>query len=204
MTAFVDQLRQLIHDRDYRPGERLPSERELAERFGISRPSVRRAVASLVEHGVLESRDRSGLYVRGTNADDLLAVRLVLEPWGAALAARGVRSEEVDELQTLLEAAAEAIDTAPEFARLDRRVHEVIIGAARNEVLRDLYLSLQQRISAARAASSASRATRVATLDVLTALVAAIAAGDADGASVLMTEHLTSLLDTHATAEATL
>lgn len=54
----------LIEDRGYRPGDRLPSERELCERIGVSRTALRSAIAALVSRGVLESRKGSGTYVR--------------------------------------------------------------------------------------------------------------------------------------------
>ncbi|MEB4615104.1 FadR/GntR family transcriptional regulator [Leucobacter sp. M11] len=193
MTSLTEQLRQLIRDRDYRIGERLPSERELAERFDASRPSVRRAIATLVEHGVLESRDRSGVYFRGTDPQDLLAVRLVLEPWAAAEAAARASRAEAAALRGLVAQAEAALDSAAEFARIDSAVHAAVVAAANNAVLSDLYLSLRQRIMATRAQTSALRSTRETALADLGALIAAIDAGDAPAARERMTEHLSAL-----------
>ena len=61
--AVVRQIERLILQGVLRPGERLPSERELSDRMGVSRPSLRAGVAMLEEAGLLVSRAGSGLYV---------------------------------------------------------------------------------------------------------------------------------------------
>jgi len=61
--SVVRQIEQLILRGILRPGERLPSERELSERFGVSRPSLREAVAELQERGLLATRAGAGIYV---------------------------------------------------------------------------------------------------------------------------------------------
>ena len=58
-----DQIRQAIAEGEFGPGQRLPSERELATRFDISYMTARRAVTALVETGVIERRERSGTFV---------------------------------------------------------------------------------------------------------------------------------------------
>ena len=62
-TSVVRQIEGLILRGILRPGERLPSERELAERLGVSRPSLRDAVAELQDQGLLATRAGSGIYV---------------------------------------------------------------------------------------------------------------------------------------------
>lgn len=59
-----DALREAIRSGEFPPGSRLPSEREVAERFGVSYMTARRAVAGMVEENLLERRARSGTYVR--------------------------------------------------------------------------------------------------------------------------------------------
>jgi GntR family transcriptional repressor for pyruvate dehydrogenase complex len=62
-AAVVRQIEQLILRGVLRPGERLPAERDLAERLGVSRPSLREAIAELSEAGLLVSRAGSGVFV---------------------------------------------------------------------------------------------------------------------------------------------
>ena len=61
--SVIRQIELLILRGILRPGERLPSERELSERLGVSRPSLRDAVSELQKRGLLVSRANSGIYV---------------------------------------------------------------------------------------------------------------------------------------------
>src|SRR3982750_2322149 len=61
---IAEQLTHLIRDRNMRPGDRLPPERELASQLGVSRPSVREAMIALETAGLVEVRTGSGTYVR--------------------------------------------------------------------------------------------------------------------------------------------
>ena len=62
-TSVTHQIELLILRGILRPGERLPSERELSERMGISRPSLREAIAELQQKGLLTSKAGAGIYV---------------------------------------------------------------------------------------------------------------------------------------------
>ena len=62
-SAVVRQIEKLILRGILRPGERLPSERELADRMGVSRPSLREAIGSLQDTGLLNARPGAGVYV---------------------------------------------------------------------------------------------------------------------------------------------
>ena len=59
----LETLRDALARGDYPPGSKLPSERALAERFGVSRPTIRRAVARLVQEGLIRTRHGSGMTV---------------------------------------------------------------------------------------------------------------------------------------------
>ncbi|MEJ1979114.1 MAG: GntR family transcriptional regulator [Acetobacteraceae bacterium] len=85
---------------EYEAGQRLPSEREMAKQFGVSRPTIREAILSLVMAGVLEVRHNSGVYVvglaglpdvqvlEGFGPFENIAARRLVEPQLAAAAAR--------------------------------------------------------------------------------------------------------------------
>ncbi|MGB7240747.1 MAG: GntR family transcriptional regulator, partial [Sulfitobacter sp.] len=62
-SAVIRQIEQLILRGILRPGERLPSERDLAERFGVSRPSLRDAIGALQDDGLLAARPGAGVFV---------------------------------------------------------------------------------------------------------------------------------------------
>lgn len=193
MAPLVEQLRALISLREYRAGERLPSERELATHFEVSRPRIRRAIASLIEHGVLEARDRSGIYVRATDASELLAARLLIEPWAAREAATHSSAEDRAELRDQLRGAAAALDHEAAFVVHDQSIHNQVLQSSKNSVIIELYASLSQRISASRGRTASLLSTRTQALTDLTSLVEAIEAREPETAAEAMRKHLTHL-----------
>src|SRR5688500_9783718 len=132
--VVVDVCR-LIRDGGFGPGERLPAERELAERLGVSRPSLREALRALEISGIVESRHGGGPYVRdsfdpgfisplalaletsGDATGDLWEVRIVFEPPIAARAAMRATDDELDRLEVLVE---DMFEVAPDVERNDR------------------------------------------------------------------------------------
>jgi DNA-binding FadR family transcriptional regulator len=133
------------------PGERLPSERELARRLEVGRASVREAIGALVLRGAVETRPGSGSFVAAdalerlapgtelTGHDagpfDLLEARIALEPAVAALAARRARPDA--ETERLLDAmdAAEVADDRVGWNDGDRRFHRRLAALTGNAVL---------------------------------------------------------------------
>lgn len=63
-SIIVKEIKCMLQREGYESGSRLPSERELAERFGVQRLTLRSALQSLIREGVIESRERSGYYVK--------------------------------------------------------------------------------------------------------------------------------------------
>jgi DNA-binding FadR family transcriptional regulator len=114
---IADQIARRIRVGDFKPGERLPSERELAEQLQVSRPSVREALIALEISGYVEVKVGTGVYVAQRNFDqaekpgmlpsvkevgpfDLLAVRLLVEPESAALAAANANGVQLAAMET--------------------------------------------------------------------------------------------------------
>ena len=124
------------------PGERLPSERDLARTLEVSRASVREALASLALQGVVETRHGAGTFVVGLPPSEpphdaspsaVLEARLALEPQVARLAAaRGQRDEAAEKLLTAME--AEPVDIATWNAS-DRLFHRQLAVMTGNPVL---------------------------------------------------------------------
>ena len=98
----------------YAPGGRLPSERELGERFSVSRPTIREAMLALEIRGMVEARHGSGIYVADNpraersapeldiGAFELTEARALFEGEAAALAATVITEQELDRLEELL------------------------------------------------------------------------------------------------------
>ena len=148
---IVEQIKKLISLGDLGPGERIPSERELATVLGVSRPSVREAIMVLEALGFLESRQGGGTYVRSladvTMADPLAnmvkyrdprmlhaltEVRAGLESWSAYLAAKRAEDHEIEhlrELYAIMEKHAKKGNWDPE---IDLQFHLTISAASHN------------------------------------------------------------------------
>jgi DNA-binding FadR family transcriptional regulator len=133
----------------YQPGQRLASERDLAEEFGVSRPTVRRAVIALEMRGLLEARQGSGVYVRqpstaapapapkdlDLNAFDHAEARRLFEGEVAALAATLITDEELAYLETLVVEMNNEEATKEQSELADRQFHISIAQATRNNAI---------------------------------------------------------------------
>lgn len=121
---IFEQLRDLIFRGELKPGEQLVPERELAQAFGVSRPTVREAINKLVTMGLVEHRQGQGTFVRSheatrehnplaaiigqeTSLEDLLEVRMGLEAQSALLAAERATPEDIQRLEETLAAMEE-------------------------------------------------------------------------------------------------
>jgi GntR family transcriptional regulator, hexuronate regulon transcriptional repressor len=132
----------------YPPGERLPPERELAEKLDVSRPTIREALIALEIRGIVEARRGSGIYViqaapaQAAAANDDLDVgpfevseaRRLFEGESAALAAAIITDEELAELEKLLEAIGANVDNEL-GERADRDFHIAIAEATQNPAI---------------------------------------------------------------------
>jgi len=149
-----------IHDGRYGPGDKLPSERELADDFGVSRPTIRDAMIALEFQGLVEARQGSGVYVNAVAApgvDDpadvevaaleLTEARRLFEGEACALAAAAVTDEQLAQLDQI--AGQMARSFAPdEVERLEQDFHLAIARATGNAAIEagveDLWILRQQ------------------------------------------------------------
>jgi DNA-binding FadR family transcriptional regulator len=188
------------------PGDRLPSERDLARRLEVGRASVREAIAALQVAGMIETRPGSGSFVAAHAAErtreahdsspsDLLEARALLEPAVARLAAQRRRPDgEAEALLTEMERAAVEQDLAG-WNDCDRRFHRRIAALTGNPVLLELAdhvatvmdQPLWQRL---RDDSIAVPGRTTIHLAEHRMIYEAIAEGDADAAALYATQHI--------------
>lgn len=164
----IERITAMIREGELEPGERLPTERELAARLGISRSSMREAIRALTVLGVVEARHGSGIYVtrleagdlletfgvvaglsRGPSLVELLEVRRVLESTATALAAARITPERLAEVGRHL-AAMDATDDPEEILAHDLAFHREIAAAAGNETMAAILEGLSSRTFRAR------------------------------------------------------
>lgn len=138
------QIAEMIESGIYSPGVRLPGERELAEKFNVSRVTIREAEIALQAIGLLEIKTGSGVYVSekppelldslpSASAFEVTEARLLVESEAAALAAHNITDEEIAQLEELVEAMGDAdVDSANEA---DEKFHLTIAQASNNAAL---------------------------------------------------------------------
>lgn len=219
----VHAIQEMILSGRLTPGQRLPAERELSELLGISRPTLRETIRSLVSLNILESRHGAGTFVasldasallaplqfvmalHGRTVDELFEARLVLEPALAALAATRVTDEQVTALRALTEgvpAPQGAVDSAHDVynahdpqdsVELDVRLHRLVAQAAGNVLLSTMLESLSALGRTSREVTAAEPGVLRQTARDHAAIVDAIAGRDPAAARAAMAAHLTRI-----------
>lgn len=189
------------------PGDKLPSERELGEIFGVSRPVVREAVRSLTAKGLLADQPRRGhvvqalgretvtesltLYLRGQRLDygKLMEVRSLVEVENAGLAAGRASPEQVE----ILRAAAARLELglpAEAAALADTEFHRAIATATGNAFFEILIDSIREVLLTVQVPTLSDEAIVQGVKEAHESIVGRIAAGDAEGARQAMRDHL--------------
>lgn len=139
--TVVDKLEALIEKGEYPVGSRLPAERELAEVYDVSRPTIREAIIALEVRGRVEVKTGSGVFVtdseqsdrllKNISAFELTQARALIEAEAAALAASTIKDDELHALKQTLEQM-----TVPETAdEADHRFHEIIAKSTKNSAI---------------------------------------------------------------------
>lgn len=146
---IADQLSQLIKRGDFRVGDRLPAERELAEQLGVSRPSVREALIALEVEGIVEVRGGAGVFVldrakpkssqNGSTPPpgpfDLIQARWIIESEAAFLAASHATPQQLQRMKAALDEMRESPTHSPQATAADERFHLCIAEASGNAAL---------------------------------------------------------------------
>ncbi len=205
---IVEQIEERLDSGELRPGDRLPSERELVTQFGASRSTVREALRVLESTGVVRSRpgdprgpeiqpwSSGGLEKQLTrlarvsqmSLSELVGSRMILDAAANRLAARLRSSDQLREMEACHEAMAAAIDSGYEaFSVADVAFHDAVARASRNAlvqvfnaVVRDVVLgSISARLSRSRNA----RALMQQSLGHHAEVLDAIRAGDGERAA---------------------
>ena len=212
--SVVRQIELLILRGILRPGERLPSERDMADRLEVSRPSLRDAIADLSERGLLVSRPGAGVFVAevlgsafsaalirlfATHEEavfDYLSFRRDMEGLAAERAARLGSDTDLKVIAAIfakMEAAHLKRDPADE-AQLDAEFHMAIIEASHNVVmlhmLRSMFDLLRQGVFYNRQVMFRNRMTRDQLLDQHRAINNAVQARKPEAARAAVTAHL--------------
>ena len=192
------------------PGDRLPSERELVRTIGVSRASVRQAIAHLAAAGILESRPHSGTFVsrahdgaaleglrlwlreHNLSLEELVQFRQAVEPAAASAAAGRRTAADLDAMreQILLMRRATADADHATYSRADRRFHGLVARASGNRLFSLVLESMGEALDRYLAATAKLGSAMLArSLEDHEAILAAIEAGDSEAAATAATHH---------------
>lgn len=172
-VEIVEQIQQLIREKVLKPGDKLPPERALAQKLGVSRPPLREALAALEILGVIETRGGMGNVVRNSldstsyeekfkeleqekSPFELLEARKAIETEIARLAARRATKEDIVAIQDSLTKMKSAISNIPKsmevdkqfhikFIEVDKEFHINVAKTAHNDVLFSIMSELAER-----------------------------------------------------------
>jgi GntR family transcriptional regulator, transcriptional repressor for pyruvate dehydrogenase complex len=151
----VMQVREMIQRGDLNFGDRLPPERDLAKLLGVSRPTLRAGIRSLVALGVLQSKQGAGTFVveaedspsldssplqmlaalHGFKSDEMFEARLGLEMTIAGLAAERADNEHIASLADEVAEMFASLEKPEQYLVHDMRFHQIIASASGNRIL---------------------------------------------------------------------
>ncbi|MEO3824898.1 FCD domain-containing protein [Actinomadura sp. B10D3] len=221
--ALTERMLELIRSDGLRPGDRLPSARELSQRFAVTTPTLREALRRLEATGAIQLRHGSGIYVGADlervvipnpnvgelEADRLLQLldaRLLIEPPLAGRAARQSGPADIDLLRGILDRAgaelgdaqgapppSQARDAEARLHKTNMTFHREVAGVAGNSVLCEVIDSLLTVHASEQREIQRIFDDRVRDFEEHTAILAAIEAGAEQEAESLMRTHLADI-----------
>jgi GntR family transcriptional regulator, transcriptional repressor for pyruvate dehydrogenase complex len=206
---LADQVLDSILSRGLRVGDRLPTEKELAEQFGVSRTVVREAMKVLAGKGMIDSRPRRGLrvaapgavaarqsmalYFRGHVEHDyrkVSEVRRMVEVEVAGLAAMRASDVEMDELRATCVRMEQVLDDTEMASKADLEFHRVLAGATNNELFLHMLDAISDSLMEIRRSTFQRRGRARIALAAHSEILECVAAHDPPGARNAMRAHL--------------
>ena len=158
------QIMSLVASGDVKPGDRLPSERDLCKQFGVGRSSLREALRCLAIVGVLDVRVGEGTFfasdgdrfigkiiewrvsTESRNLENLFELRLTLESDLAAYAATRGEQQHIERLAKVLQKMETCLENRRQFAPLDLEFHLIIAEASENKLMYDLLMMIRSQL----------------------------------------------------------
>lgn len=190
----VTRIRDAIVSGEFKPGQRLV-ERDLCERFGVSRPPVREALRQLDAEGFVQTIANRGPIVAELDFGTVRAlyeVRAVLEAQAAKLFAERASQEEIQALHQAVRLIEVAYDegSVDEKLAAKNRFYDIIIKGSRNELLSSMFRTINERSNLMRRMSMSSKERLPKSLSEIRAIVEAVAARNSARAFKLTLIHV--------------
>lgn len=206
---IVDQIENRILNGDLKPGDRLPSEPELAKQFCVSRTAIREAMKALSQKGLIVVQPGRGTFVIDSTSSamrnsidlfvkigsidgivDLVDVREILEPEIAAMAAKRATSDQITDMAEAVEAMDKALHNPEAFIEADLDFHLALAKATHNTLIPILIDSLVDLLREHRERAASVTGGIERSQPYHKQILAAVKNGDADLARDTMRRHL--------------
>lgn len=202
---LVEHLRAYVVEAGLSAGDRLPSERELSERLGVSRASVRQAIVALEVQGILEVKHGEGTFLRSARVDtlpisqladlkrrlpDVLDAREAIEVKLAELAAERRTKSDLAAIDAALRKMQQEIEDGATGEQGDHDFHQTVVHAARSELLARMYALILKDVELSSHETVDQIGTPATLLEQDRRIGEAIRAGDGPAAARAMREHL--------------
>ena len=205
---IVRQVKAMIAEGRLKSGDQLPPERDLAEKFVVSRTSVREALRALESLGLVEIRPGEGTFVREVSVESLIEplalvmasqreaigelfeARRMIEPALAALAARRATPEELHEMERILEEQAKEVAAGRTGLEQDAEFHSAIGAAAHNRAITRIAHAVMDLLRQSREESLNTPGRPTRSHEDHRRLLAAIRARNEAAARQAMVDHL--------------
>lgn len=164
VDLIIRQIKNLLSTGQLKQGDRLPSERQLAERFGVGRTHVRDAIKKLEFYGLIKTMPQSGSFIAGLEVSameglitdilkldnydvySLVEMRYILEAHGARLCALRCTKEDLYEIEIAAQKFEDKIQISPSAVEEDLAFHRAIAKGSQNQVLKSLLMTIMPDI----------------------------------------------------------
>jgi GntR family transcriptional repressor for pyruvate dehydrogenase complex len=206
----AEQIQQLILTRQFKPGDRLPTERELGETFQVSRTVIREAIRSLEARGLVSAQTGSGTYVRAIQGEDvanslgmyitaqgqfftlesLMEVRRVLEVQMVRLAAIRAGEQDLEKLEITLEHMCASQNDVDAFSKWDLEFHMTIARASGNPLFGIMIEPLTEALFELIWTGSETPGAAIDACEFHRKILVALKKKDPDSAEKIMIQHL--------------
>ena len=205
--SLLNAMMDSITDGDFQPGDRLPSERLLAEQFSVSRPVVREAIQRLRERGLVHVAPGSGTYLRESSALDwarpldavgrhraattrqLVEARVMLEQQAVRLSAERATPDEIDDLRRAL-AAFDTATNVIDRARRDIAFHALLAKSSHNPVIVMMFGAIAPLVFEVMLRSLDDPQVMATGAPLHASTLNAIRDGDGEAAAAFMADHI--------------
>lgn len=202
------QIHEIMQRENLRPGDKLPSERDLSEVLGAGRSSVREALRALELLGLIETRRGEGTFLKhyrhnrlidilgyfilrdSKTKKDLVEMRKILELEAVRLACKRATAKHFEEMERILEVAWERVERGEIPTEEDYQFHRVICRSSRNSVLHRIWTPLVEYSESVRSSSLSREGRARVALEEHREIMLAIREGEEEKAVAQMRAHL--------------